>query len=192
MRWCGYVIWMSHLVDGWWMIDSGHARSDGRVRRTYAHTVRTYGSGFFLRLCIKDAAPYRVRGRAVCPHAAVSGLAARSTAAARTLARASAPRTAFGWGIRGRLALSCGHAGRVTLPCGYAGRGALGECTLLVLARRSASLPWRCLSISVDSDVSNEVFDVKIVNTVNKITTDIAFERILCYNRAEKEKKHAA
>ena len=70
--------------------------------------------------------------------------------------------------------------------------GALGECALLVLARRSASLPWRCLSISVDSDVSNEVFDVKIVNTVNKITTDIAFERILCYNHAEKEKKHAA
>ena len=70
--------------------------------------------------------------------------------------------------------------------------GALGECTLLVLARRSASLPWRCLSISVDSDVQNEVFDVKIVNTVNKITANIAFERILCYNLAAKERNYAA
>ena len=59
-------------------------------------------------------------------------------------------------------------------------------------ARRSASLPWRCLSISVDSDVSNEANDVKIFNAVNKITLDIAFERILCYNHAEKEKNYAA
>ena len=51
---------------------------------------------------------------------------------------------------------------------------------------------WWYLSISVNSDALNEVFDVKIVNTVNKITADIAFERILCYNHAEKEKKHAA
>ena len=60
--------------------------------------------------------------------------------------------------------------------------GALGECTLLVLARRSASLPWWRLSISVNSDVSNEANDVKIFNAVNKITTDIVFERIVCYN----------
>ncbi|MBQ3343602.1 MAG: hypothetical protein IJG84_17005 [Kiritimatiellae bacterium] len=54
------------------------------------------------------------------------------------------------------------------------------------------TLTWRYLSISVSSDASNEVNDVKIVNVLNKITVNIAFKRILCYNHAEKEKKHAA
>ena len=109
-------------------------------------------------------------------HTAVNAQVVRSTAArsvsgpyhaaARTPARASASRTAFGRGIRGRLAPPA--------------------------ASLMPPYRWRCLSISVSSDASNEVFDVKIVNTVNKITTDIAFERILCYNHAEREKKHAA
>ena len=43
----------------------------------------------------------------------------------------------------------------------------------------SASLPWRCLSISINTDVSNEANDVNIVNVLNKITSDIAFEGIL-------------
>lgn len=70
---------------------------------------------------------------------------------------------------RGRLAL-CGRAGRVTLPCGYAERGALGECTLLVMARRSASLPWRRLSIIVNKNASNEQNADKIVTVLNKFS----------------------
>lgn len=94
------------------------------------------------------------RGRAVCPHIAVNAQAARSTVVAR----------------RGRLALPCGHAGRVTLPCGYAGRGALGECALLVLARRSASLSWRCLSIIINKNALNEQNADKIVTVLNKFS----------------------
>lgn len=82
-----------------------------------------------------------VRGRAVCPHSAVNAQVECSTMVAR----------------RGRLAL----------PCGCAGRGALGECTL-VLARRSASLPWRRLSIIVNKNASNEQNADKIVTVLNK------------------------
>lgn len=92
----------------------------------------------------EDAAPYRVRGGAVCPHTAVNALAARSSAAIRQ--------------------------GRLAPPCGHAERGALGECTLLVRARRSASLPWWRLSIIVNKNASNEQNADKIVTVLNKFS----------------------
>lgn len=70
--------------------------------------------------------------------------------------------------------------------------GALAECVLLVLARRSASLPWWRLSIIVNKNALNEQNADKIVTVLNKSAYKIAFEGFLCYNHAEKEKKHAA
>ena len=39
--------------------------------------------------------------------------------------------------------------------------------------------------------MANESNGVKYVNVLNKITSDIAFGRILCYIFAAKEKNHA-
>lgn len=94
------------------------------------------------------------RGRAeVCPHSAVNEQAECST----TARSASGP-----YHVAARR-------GRLALPCGYAERGALGECTL-VLARRSASLPWWRLSIIVNKNASNEQNDDKIVTVLNKFS----------------------
>ena len=48
------------------------------------------------------------------------------------------------------------------------------------------------LSISDNKDAPNALNHVKYITTLNKNTVDIAFERILCYNHAAKEKNHAA
>lgn len=48
--------------------------------------------------------------------------------------------------------------------------GALGECALLVLARRSASLPWRRLSIIVNKNDLNEQNADKIITVLNKFS----------------------
>ena len=53
------------------------------------------------------------------------------------------------------------------------------------------SLPQPLLN-SDNKDVSNELSSIRYVNTLNKITADIAFERILCYNCVAKERNYAA
>lgn len=68
-------------------------------------------------------------------------------------------------------------------PCGHARR------MTLVPMRLEAAPGSRSLC---NSDVSNELICVKYVNVLNKITTDIAFEGILCYNHTSKEKNHEA
>lgn len=66
------------------------------------------------------------------------------------------------------------------------------ECALSVRTRWSAYLSWRRLSIIVNKNASNDHNADKIVTALKKMAYKIAFEGFLCYNHAEKEKKHAA
>lgn len=70
----------------------------------------------------------------------------------------------------------------------YCNRNALFD---RMRGRNRLILP-RLLSVSDNSITSNDLNRVKYVNTLNKITANVAFERIICYNYAAKEKNHAA
>lgn len=143
---CSSEAMLSYLADAVRANGGGCAGNGGRggVLGECALLVRTRRSAALPCRHGEDAAPYRVRGRAVCPHSAVNAQVECSATVARR--------------------------GRLTLPCGHAERGALGECTLLVMARRGVSLPWRRLSIIVNKNASNEQNADKIVTVLNKFS----------------------
>ena len=176
-------------------------RSRGGASRTPRPTMRTSRNASLTWQRVEDVLLHHVCDMAACPHTVVNAQVARCTSGricSRTgISPEAVGRAAqwslgvcqpvWGWGNeqtalsttaarRDRLALPCGHAGRVTLPALVAGR-----------------LPQRCsLSNIGNRNALNELNDVKYVSVLNKITADIAFERILCYNHATKENKHAA
>ena len=79
------------------------------------------------------------------------------------------------------------HWGRLALPCRHAGR-----VPLLAVVVGQSSYRWYRLANNGNRNASNELNDVKYVNVLNEITHDIAFEEMLCYNHAKKEKNHEA